>query len=76
MNLVFLVKVIEIQKQLLIFNFFVDEFFEFIDSDVFDFQFFCTNQRRRNKIKKRKRKFVIDKCVSTRMRIKNIKKNV
>ena len=74
MSLIFLVKIIEIQKQLLIFNFFVDEFFEFIDSDAFDFQFFCTNQRRRNKIKKRKKKFVIDKCVSTKTKIKNMKK--
>ena len=74
MNLIFLIKVIEIQKQLLIFNFFIDEFFEFIDSDVFDFQFFRTSQRRRNKIKKRKKKFVIDKCVSTKMKIKNMKK--
>ena len=73
MNLIFLIKVIEIQKQLLIFNFFIDEFFEFIDSDVFDFQFFRTSQRRRNKIKKRKKEFVIDKCVSTK-KIKNIKK--
>ena len=37
MSLIFLVKVTEIQKQLLIFNFSVDEFFEFINSDVFDF---------------------------------------
>ena len=73
-NLVSLIKVTEIQKQLLTSNFSVDEFFEFIDSDVFDFQFFRTSQRRHNKIKKRKKKFVIDKCVSTRMKIKNIKK--
>ena len=74
MNLISLIKVIEIQKQLLIFNFSVDEFFEFIDSDVFDSQFFRTNQRRRNKIKKRKKEFVIDKCVLTKMKIKNMKK--
>ena len=37
MSLIFLIKVTEIQKQLLIFNFFVDEFFEFIVNDVFDF---------------------------------------
>ena len=37
MSLIFLIKITEIQKQLLIFNFFVDEFFEFIDSDAFDF---------------------------------------
>ena len=36
-NLIFLIKVIKIQKQLLTFNFFVDEFFEFIDNDVFNF---------------------------------------
>ena len=74
MSLIFLVKVTEIQKQLLIFSFSVDEFFEFIDNDVFDFQFSRTSQRRRNKIKKRKRKFAINKCVSTKIKIKNMKK--
>ena len=74
MNLIFLIKVTKIQKQLLIFSFFVDKFFEFIDSNVFDFQFFRTSQRRRNKIKKRKKELVIDNCVSTKMKIKNMKK--
>ena len=59
MNLIFLIKIIKIQKQLLIFNFFVDEFFEFIDNNVFDFQFFCTNQRRRNKIKNAKKSLLL-----------------
>ena len=73
MSLIFLVKVTTIQKQLLIFNFSVDEFFELIDSDAFDSSFF-SSQRRRNKIRKRKRKLVIDKCVSTKIKIKNMKK--